>query len=171
MWKLRVIGVLLLAAILPAGAQTMNTPAASALNKADQRLVIAIARADMAEIGTGKLALANSQDAQVKAYAQQMVDDHSKTLADVTALAQNKGVNLPGAPDAAYKARVARLGKLKGSKFDRAYLAQAGVAGLEALKKGAARATDPDLKALAAKMLPTVEQHVRQAPGAKPVTR
>lgn len=41
-----------------AGAQTMNTPAASALNKTDQQIVKAMAQANMAEIEAGKLALA-----------------------------------------------------------------------------------------------------------------
>jgi putative membrane protein len=153
-----------------AGAQTMNTPAASALNKTDQQIVAGMARANMAEIEAGKLALANSQSADVKAFAQQMVDDHGKALADVTALAQNKGVTLPTEPDAKHKAMAAKLAKLKGDAFDKQYMAQAGVADHKkvhaALKKDEARAKDPDVKALAAKMLPTVEQHLHTATSA-----
>ncbi|MES2317981.1 MAG: DUF4142 domain-containing protein [Pseudomonadota bacterium] len=83
-----------------------------------------------------------------------MLDDHTRALADVTALAQNKGVNLPAAPDAKSTALVGRLGRLKGERFDRAYMAQAGVADHQqaypTLKRGEARARDPDVKALAA---------------------
>lgn len=150
-----------------AGAQTMNTPAASALNKADQQIVMNMARTSMAEIDTAKLALASSRNAEVKAFAQQVLDDHTKALSDVTALAQNKGVSLPSAPDAKHKAQTARLGRLKGEQFDRAYMAQAGVADREQahaeLKRDEARARDPDVKALAAKMLPTVGQRVQVA--------
>jgi putative membrane protein len=103
----------------------------------------------------------------VKAFAQQMVDDHTKALNDVTTLAQNKGVALPAGPDAKHKALAARLGKLKGERFDQVYMAQAGVADHKqvhaALTRDHARAKDPDVKALAAKMLPTVEQHLQVA--------
>jgi putative membrane protein len=165
----------MLAAALSAGfalpfaatAQTMNTPAKSALNKTDQQIVVAMARANMAEIEAGKLALANGESAEVKAYAQQMVDDHTKALADVTTLAQNKGVTLPTEPDAKHKAMAAKLSKLKGEKFDHMYMMQAGVADHKKvhamLKKDEQRAKDPDVKALAAKMLPTVEQHLHTA--------
>lgn len=157
------------AAPLSAGAQTMNTPAASALNKADQKIVIAMAQANLAEIEAGKLALANGQSAEVKTFAQLMIDDHTKALNDVTTLAQNKGVTLPTEPDAKHKAMAAKLSKLKGDAFDKQYMAQAGVADHKKvhamLKKDEARAKDPDVKALAAKMLPTVEQHLHSATG------
>lgn len=150
-----------------ASAQTMNTPAAPALDKADQKIVAGMAQANMAEIAAAKLALANSQSAEVKAFAQQMIDDHSKALADVTALAQNKGVTLPADVDPKHKAMAARLSKLKGEKFDQLYMAQAAVNDHKQvhvkLKKDEAAAKDADVKALAAKMLPTVEQHLHKA--------
>ncbi|NHZ33009.1 DUF4142 domain-containing protein [Massilia rubra] len=151
------------------GAATMNTPAASALNKADQKIVADMARANMAEIEAGKLALANSQSAQVKTFAQQMIDDHTKALNDVTQLAQTKGITLPTELDSKHRAMAATLGKLNGDAFDKAYMAQAGVGDHKAvhaaLKKFEAKAKDPDVKALAAKMLPTVEQHLHTATG------
>ncbi len=159
------------AAPLSASAQTMNTPAAPALNKADQAIVVGMARANMAEIEAGKLALANAESAEVKTFAQQMVDDHTKALNDVTSLAQNKGITLPTDLDAKHKAMAKKLSKLKGAAFDKHYMAQAGVADHKQvhakLKKDEAKASDPDVKALAAKMLPTVEQHLHTATGHK----
>ncbi|NML60647.1 DUF4142 domain-containing protein [Massilia sp. RP-1-19] len=150
----------------PAG---MNTPAASALNKADQKIVMDMARANMAEIEAGKMAVSKTQNAEVKAFAQRMIDDHTKALADVTTLAQSKGVTLPTEPDAKHKAMAAKLGKLEGEAFDREYMKQAGVADHTKvhamLKKDSARAKDPDVKALAAKMMPTVEEHLHSAKG------
>ncbi|MDM5177970.1 DUF4142 domain-containing protein [Massilia sp. DJPM01] len=155
-----------------AGAATMNTPAASALSKGDQKIVADMARANMAEIEAGKLALANSQNAEVKTFAQRMIDDHTKALGDVTQLAQTKGVTLPTEVDSKHKALAAKLGKLNGDAFDKAYMAQAGVGDHKAvhaaLKKFKAKAKDPDVKALAAKMLPTVEQHLHSAAGMAP---
>lgn len=150
-----------------ASAQTMNTPATSALDKADQKIVVAMAQANMAEVEAGKLALENGLSAEVKAFAQRMIDDHTKALADVTTLAQSKGMALPTEVDPKHKAMAAKLSKLKGEKFDRMYMAQAGVKDHKQvhakLKKDQAVAKDPDVKALAAKMLPTVEQHLHIA--------
>lgn len=164
-----------LSAPLAVTAQTMNTPAASALVKADQQIVIGMAQANIAEIEAGKLALANSQNTEVKAYAQKMVDDHTKALADVTTLAQNKGVTLPTTPDAKHKAMAAKLSRLTGDTFDKMYMQQAGVQDHKQvhamLKKNQARAKDADVKALAAKMMPTVEAHLTTATTSKPATR
>jgi putative membrane protein len=146
---------------------TMNTPAASTLSKTDQQTLTALARANIAEIETGKLAVANGQSQQVKTFGQQMIDDHTKALNDLTQLAQAKGVTLPTEPDAKHKAMAARLAKLKGEPFDKLYLQQAGLNDhkqvLAKLKKTAAGAKDPDVKALAAKMQPTVEHHLHMA--------
>lgn len=180
MLKTQVLKTLLSASMLAAfaapmavQAQTpaagMNTPATSPLNKADQKIVMDMARANMAEIEAGKIAVSKSQNAEVKAYAQRMIDDHTKALADVTTLAQNKGVTLPTELDSKHKAMAAKLNKLEGDAFDRGYMKQAGVADHTKvhamLKKDSARAKDPDVKALAAKMMPTVEEHLTSAKG------
>ena len=61
----------------------------------------------------------------------------------------------------------AKLSKLDGAKFDKEYMSKAGVADHKMvhakLKKDEAAAKDADVKALAAKMLPTVEQHLHHA--------
>jgi putative membrane protein len=96
-----------------------------------------------------------------------MIDDHTKALADVTSLAQTKGITLPTEPDAKHKAMAAKLNKMEGDAFDRAYMKQAGVddhSKVHAmLKKDSTRAKDPEVKALAEKMMPTVEQHLTSA--------
>lgn len=156
-----------LAGIAQSAPATMNTPAASALNKADQAIVKGMAMANMAEVEMGKLAQTKAQDAAVKTFAQQMVDDHGKALADVQTLAQNKGVTLPTALDAAHKKMADKLAKLDGAAFDKAYMAQAGVAVHKKvhskLEKDVKHAKDADVKALASKMLPTVAQHLDHA--------
>lgn len=171
------LSILMMSALLAFGAgapmtvqaqrATMDTPAAPALNRGDQKIVADLARANLAEIDAGKLALSRAQDPRIKAYAQQMIDDHTRALNDVTALAQEKGVNLPTEPDAKQKSMARALGKLSGARFDKAYLTQAGVRDHtnvhKALMKHRQQARDQDLKALVAKMLPTVEQHLHHA--------
>jgi predicted outer membrane protein len=144
-----------------------STAAGGSLSKADQKILMSLAQANMAEIEAGKLAQSKSQNDQVKSFAQQMIDDHTKALNDVQALAQQKGVTLPTEPDAKHKAMASKLEKMSGDAFDKAYMAQAGVSDHKAvhsaLLKDEKKAKDPDLKALVTKMTPVVEQHLKSA--------
>ncbi|HEX9171116.1 MAG TPA: DUF4142 domain-containing protein [Telluria sp.] len=137
------------------------------MSKGDEKIVMDMARANMAEIEAGKLALSKSQDTDVKTFAQQMIDDHTKALGEVQTLAQQKGVTLPTEPDAKHKAMAAKMEKMTGAAFNHEYMKKAGVDDhkkvLAMLKKYEKSAKDADLKALAAKMVPTVEQHLKSA--------
>ena len=137
------------------------------LSAADKKGIMDMALANMAEVETGKLALSKTQNAEVKTFAQQMVDDHGKALAEVRTLAQSKGVTLPTEPDAKHKAMAAKLAKLSGDAFDKEYMKQAGLADHKAtharLKSISKNAKDADVKAAAEKTMPTVEQHLKAA--------
>jgi predicted outer membrane protein len=138
-----------------------------ALDKADDKMLKAMAQANIAEIEAGKLAQSKSQNDQVKSFAQQMIDDHTKALNDVQALAQQKGVTLPTEPDAKHKAMATKLQSLSGDAFDKEYMAKAGVSDHKAMHSALMRdekkAKDADVKALASKMTPVVEQHLKSA--------
>jgi predicted outer membrane protein len=137
------------------------------LSASDEKAVKDMAMADMAEVETGKLALSKSQNADVKAFAQQMVDDHGQALSKVQALAQARGVTLPTELDAKHKAMSAKLEKLSGDAFDKAYMANAGVKDHKDTKSkltsDARKIKDPDVKALADQHMPVVEQHLKSA--------
>ena len=146
----------------------------SSLSKADSKGIMDMAMVNMAEVEMGKLAQSKSQNPEVKTFAQQMIDDHTKGLQEVQAVAQAKGVTLPTELDAKHKAMSEKLAKLNGEAFDREYMKVGGVAShkeaLALLKKNQKSAKDADVKGLAAKMQPTVEQHLKaaqQAPTAK----
>lgn len=172
--QLSYLAVPLLAALFSVGAvqaQTAADPAATSqgaakLSKADQRMLEQLAQGNMAEIEAGKIALEKSQNADVKAFAQKMVDDHGKGLQEVQAVAQAKGVTLPSEPDAKQKAMAKQLNGLSGEAFDRGYLTQAGVSAHKAMhalvQRVQSKAKDADVKALGAKLEPTVAQHRTQ---------
>jgi putative membrane protein len=148
--------------------------ATTTLSAGDQRILTELAQANVNEISAGKIAQDKAQSPDVKAFAQQMVDDHSKGLQAVQQVAQSKDVSLPSEPDSKHQAMAAKLNGMSGSAFDRAYLAQAGVhdhqAAHKALMQASKRAKDPDVKALVAQLQPTVDQHlskVQQLAGAK----
>lgn len=144
-----------------------SASAADKLAAADASLLKDIAQANMAEIETGKLALEKSNSGGVKKFAQMMVDDHSKGLADVKKLASAKGTELPNGPDVMHKAMTLEFKALSGDIFNTRYVKQAGVGDHEAteklLKKTQAEAKDADLKLLAGKMLPVVQGHLKHA--------
>lgn len=157
----------------PATPATTTTPATRAgaspatLSRADQAMLKQMAQAQIDEIATAKVALDISKNDGVRKFAQTMVDDHTKALDSITALARSKNVALPTDPDVSHKAAVTTLRKMSGDAFDKAYIRQAGVADHTkvhaALQKDMANAKDPDLKALATSLEPTVAQHLDSA--------
>lgn len=152
-----------------ASASTMPSTLSPArkLQRADRGLLRDIAQANLAEVATGKLALEKSRNAEVRKFAQTMVDDHSAALQDVEHLARIKAMQLPQEPDLKHKATMKAMQALDGERFDKLYISQAGVGDhrktRELLQKTQAKAKDADLKALAEKMLPVVERHLAHA--------
>ncbi len=109
------------------------------------------------------MALEKSANADVKSFAQTMIDEHAKGLEETQKVAAAKNITLPSEPDAAHKKMAADLQKLSGAAFDKEYAGKAGLADHvkvhAALKHDMASAKDPEIKALAAKLEPTVAHH------------
>jgi len=151
-----------------AGASTASGAGTkAALSKSDEKIVMNMAQENMAEIEAARLAQTKSQSEQVKNFAKQMVDDHTKALGEVQQLAQARGVTLPTELDRSHKAKADKLAALSGEAFDRTYMAQAGVAdhkkNHDMLRRAQSRARDPEVRALAARTLPIVDQHLNSA--------
>ena len=150
-----------------AGQATAAGATGAKLSSGDQKILKDIAMADMAEVEGGKLAQSKGQSSEVKAFGQQMIDDHTQNLNDVKALAEARGVTLPTEPDAKHKAMAAKLEKMSGADFDKAYMKQAGVQDHKMvhskLMTASKKAKDPDVKALVDKTEPVVAQHLKSA--------
>jgi putative membrane protein len=101
-----------------------------------------------------------------------MVDDHTKANDELKTIAQNKSITLPSSIDAKHKAVADKLSKLSGDAFDRAYM-QEMVNGHRAVanefRTESKSGKDSDVKAWAAKTLPTVEEHLKEAESANKV--
>lgn len=140
---------------------------AKSLSKSDQNIMREMAMSNLAEIETGKIALNQSKNDQVRNFAQKMIDDHQQSQKELEQLAQAKGVTLPTEPDKKHQAAAKKLSALEGDKFDKQYIKQGGMSDHKdthkLLQRAQTRATDPDLKALAAKMEPIVSQHLTLA--------
>jgi len=142
--------------------------------RADSNWLKDLAEANRAEVQAGRLALEKSESPEIKQFAQSMIDDHGKALGEVESLAQQKNVKLPDGIGVTHKTKELALKALSGQSFNAQYIKRAGVGDHEStvklLKKIQANAKDADLKALADKLLPTVEHHLgmaKQLDGAK----
>jgi len=136
--------------------------AADSLSHSDASFLKDAEEAGLFEIQAGKIALDKGQDAQVKTFAQQMIDDHTKANQDVEALAQQKGLKLPTSPSIAQKAKLETLSHWTKSGFDHHYADDQLSAHKDAVKlftKTSTEAKDADVKALAGKDLPTLQHH------------
>jgi putative membrane protein len=137
------------------------------LARADTRFMDSAARAGLAEVEGSKLAQNKGVNTQVKGFAQQMIDDHEKAHKELQSLAESKGVKLPDAPSLAQRAKIKLLSARDGAGFDRQYASSIGVSAHEdavkLFQKAARDAKDADVKAFAAKTLPTLEHHLQMA--------
>jgi putative membrane protein len=149
------------------GAATGAAKSGSMLSSGDQKMMRDIAYSNLSEVAAGKLALERTQSADVKTFAQKMIDDHTKAQQELQTLADSKGVKLPTEPDAKHKALARVMSGLKGDAFDKRYLKQGGLNDHEnkhkLLQRVEARAKDADLKAYAAKTITAVDQHLTLA--------
>lgn len=144
-----------------------SSSAGKSVSGADKRMMMELAQANIAEIETAKLAQNQTKNPEVLAFAKKMIDDHTQASNELSQLAQSKGVTLPQKPDSKHQAMAKKLAKASEQQFDKQYMANAGVADhrstIALLKRIQTKATDPDLKALAGKLLPTVEEHLTMA--------
>jgi putative membrane protein len=170
------VTVLVLAVPAASWAQAPAKPAEPSATKApatdkglaasDRKFVTEAAQGGLAEVELGKLAAERGSNDAVKQFGQRMVTDHGKVNEEVKGLAPQKGVPLPTALDAKHKKLYDRLSKLSGAEFDRAYMDEMVKdhrKDVSEFRKAAKSAKDPDLKAWAAKTLPTLEAHLKQA--------
>jgi putative membrane protein len=160
-----------LACLAPGGALAQGSAASAAAGaksvpSADAAFAKKAAIGGMAEVAMGKLAQQKAQNDQVKQFGARMVDDHSKANDELKQIASAKGIALPSEPDAQHKSKMAKMEKLSGAAFDRAYMDE--MVGdhkhdVADFRKEASSGKDSDLKAFASKTLPTLEDHLKMA--------
>jgi len=151
----------------PDASSTATAPAPSA-SAAVQDYAAKAAASDMLEIQTSEAALKRSSNADVKAFAQMMVQDHTKSSNDLKAALSGAGLNvtLPTALPADMQQKVEDLNEVDAGAFDKSYMdlqVDAHQTALD-LHRGYANGGDnAQLKALAATIAAKVQEHHTQA--------
>jgi putative membrane protein len=126
-----------------------------------------------AEIEASKLAASKAKSPEVKAFAEQMVADHTKVADELKQLAATKKVDLPEGPSVKQKAELKLVSSADSDKFDARYSKSFGFKAheetIKMFEEAAKDAKDADVKAWAAKTLPGLKHHLEMAkalPGA-----
>ena len=159
--------ICLLATAILAGFAATNTRAAdpkSVLNSQDEGFVKKVSQMGMAEVQIGMLGAKKASNADVKAFAEKMVSDHTAVKAEVKTLAGDKRVEISAVTDPNDTEVLKSLeAKATGPDFDKAFLNQMEkdhkktISLVEDISKDS---KDGDLKAWADKTLPSLRSHL-----------
>lgn len=88
----------------------------------DKMFLKASSEGGLTEITESKLALKKSKNPEIRAYAQQMITDHTKILADAKPFDDSMGVMPATKLKPEHQQEVARLNSMSGAKFDKEYV-------------------------------------------------
>jgi putative membrane protein len=95
---------------------------ADAVSSADKDFVLDVSRANAAEIDLSKLALEHGSSADVKKFAQMMVDDHTAAGAKLSGVATQNSIDAPAVPDDDHVQLREKLVSRQGLDFDKDYV-------------------------------------------------
>ena len=143
-----------------------QTTSRTATATSDQDFMNMACQANLAEIEAGSLAESKGTSADVKKFAQHMVEDHTASNDQLTSLAEKTNFRLPTRPDDAHQKETAKLAGMSGAEFDRKYAEmmvtdhQKAVALFEKWSKDAKH---DDVRAWAEKTLPKLRDHLTMA--------
>ncbi len=151
------------------GALTAGAPGAtdvqnSSAQMMDKQFVRKALEGGMAEVQLGQLALQKSNNADVKQFAQRMVDDHTKLGDQLKPIAEQMNVKIPTGPSAKDKATMVKLQALNGDAFDQAYIkdmVKDHEKDQKDFKHESQTAANPDLKQAATQGEQVVSEHLQ----------
>jgi putative membrane protein len=157
-------------------AQRSSEPSTQTTRLDSREFINRMGVAGLAEVELGKLASERAMDADVKAFAQMMVRDHSRGNDELSRIAKQLDIQVPTQLDPMHRELVDRLSKLKGAEFDREYMSamikgHEDVAGLLRSYTSATRPIgtsgrargEQALMEWAMKTMPIVERHLERA--------
>lgn len=140
--------------------------ATTAVDADDSQWMVKAASGGMMEVEIGQLAQTKGQSQRVKDFAAMMVRDHGAANDELKALAARKNVTLPSTMGEEHQKHMDDLSAKSGNDFDKAYMnmmVDDHKDDVDAFEKAANDARDTDIKAFAAKTLPTLRSHLEQA--------
>jgi putative membrane protein len=142
---------------------------AMSLNHTDRHFLEKAMKADDEDLMISQVALERSENADVKRFAQMVVDDHTRANEELASFAQKHNIDLRAKDVNQDKWR-----KRDGKDFDRDYIKKMvsdHKDAVELFQKEAKDGTDPELLDFARKELPKLEHHYEAANDLKKMVR
>jgi putative membrane protein len=131
----------------------------------DRTFIKMAASSGQAESQLGKLAAERADTSEVHDFAKRLEKDHTQANLELLKILDAQRIDISRDMEP-YQTAAAELTKLRGVEFDRAYLRHMVKEHEEAVAQFAAEAKEgrhPELKAYAAKVLPTLQEHPQLA--------
>jgi putative membrane protein len=156
----------MLAAVTLFSAQGFAADTKSALNASDEKFVKTAAQLGMKEVAVAELGAKKATSAEVKAFADMMIKDHTAANNELKAYATSKGVELSATAPAEAATTVQDLEKKSGKDFDAQFMDDMLADHkkvVDLFEDQQKNATDGDLKAWIDKTLPTLKAHLDHA--------
>lgn len=135
----------------------------TAPHKDDAEFMKSAAHSDQNEIQLSRLVLEKGATGMAKDHANMMITDHTKSTADLKAIAQKKNVTLPTDMDAEHKAIAASMQKLSGKDLEQKFMQQMVTDHQKTLNTMAAHQAmtkDADLQGFITKTTPVIIKHL-----------
>ena len=132
--------------------------------KDDADRLVALVTMNYDEVKILQLGLSKNLPAGLSSSVQQMLTDHQKAIADLTALAAKKGFSVPSQPDQEGVDKYNDLNKEAGNEFQKDFLNWAvdgHKAAISDCQDYSKKANDPDLISWCKNVLPTLQMHLQ----------
>jgi putative membrane protein len=146
----------------------MDSGSKKMMKSPDTAFAIKAAQGGLAEVKLGQLAVEKAANPDVKAFGQQMVDDHTKANDQLKSVAQSENMTLPADLDAKQQAMYDRMSKMSGADFDKAYvkdMVKDHEEDVKEFQKESEKGKDPQIKSFATQTLPVLQSHLDKIKG------
>ena len=95
---------------------------AKAATDDDKKFLATATQSDQNEIALSQLAQQKATNPAVKAFADKMVDEHTKMTASMKPFADDWGLTPPSGPDSDHQSELNKLQGMSGNDFDKEYI-------------------------------------------------
>jgi putative membrane protein len=139
-----------------------DASAAVRLSSEDRAFLTEAIQDNLKEVGFGELARIKSVKPDVRAFAEQMVKDHSQAVQKLTVLAASKGLVAPSSMSDTDQRALKNLAARSAAAFDQAYVAdmiEDHKQDVAKFQKVSQQSRDPEIKRAATELLPTLQAH------------
>lgn len=134
--------------------------------KDDSEFLVDIAEVNLAEIEIGKLAQIKSTNAEVKKFGKMLVDEHTKSASEVSALAKAKNFTLPSSLTEDGREEYNKLNEKSGVDFDKKFadmMIDGHEKAIDKLRNASEDAKDEDVKLWASNNIAGLTAHLEHA--------